>query len=116
MNVKAHDPSSLSGLVDLDWASNSSHHKSVAGISIQIVGGTVLYKIKYYDTVAEFIAAAEVGKCILFLRNTLDQIGLEQERATILCKDYQEAMLKNKGHQYKTFRPSTMCRKGSNQL
>ena len=89
----------LTGLVDSDHASDTSHRKSVTGINIQIAGGTVLYKTKYQDVIAqssteaEFIAAAEAGKHILYLRTILSQIGLEQDNATILYEDNQGALL-----------------------
>jgi hypothetical protein len=89
----------LTALVDSDHASDSTHRRSVTGINIQLAGGTVLWKTKYQDTVAqssteaEFIAAAEAGKYILYLRTILDQIGLEQEKATIVYEDNQGALL-----------------------
>jgi hypothetical protein len=89
----------LTALVDSDHASDSTHRRSVTGLNIQIAGGTVLWKTKYQDTVAqssteaEFIAAAEAGKYILYLRTILDQIGLEQEKATIIYEDNQGALL-----------------------
>ena len=93
------DPHVMTALVDSDHASDSQHRKSVTGINIKIAGGTVLYKTKYQDIVAQsttkakFIAAAEAGKAILYLRTILDEIGLEQQQATILYKDNQGALL-----------------------
>lgn len=75
------------------------------GINIQIAGGTVLYKTKYQDVIAQssteaaFIAAAEAGKMILYLRTILEQIGLEQEKAMIIYKDNQGALLMAKAAQ-----------------
>jgi hypothetical protein len=95
----------LTALVDSDHASDSTHRRSVTGINIQIAGGTVLYKTKYQDTIAqssteaEFIAAAEAGKYILYLRTILEQIGLEQEKATIIYEDNQGALLMAKAGQ-----------------
>ena len=85
--------------MDSDHASDSTHKKSVTGINIQIAAGTVLYKTKYQDTIAqsstetEFVAASEAGKCILYVYTILEEIGLEQEQATILYKDNQGALL-----------------------
>ena len=96
---QATEPRTMQAVVDADHASDTSHRKSVTGINIQIAGGTVLYKTKYQDTVAqssteaEFVAASEAGKSILYLRTILEQIGLEQERATILYEDNQGALL-----------------------
>jgi dUTPase len=96
---KIHEARTLTALVDSDHASDSTHRRSVTGIHIHIAGGTVLWKTKYQDTVAqssteaEFIAAAEAGKYILYLRTILDEIGLQQEQATIVYEDNQGALL-----------------------
>jgi hypothetical protein len=67
---------------------------------LRIAGGTVLYKTKYQDTVAlssteaEFTAAAEASKYILYVRSILDQLGIPQDAATpVLYKDNQGALL-----------------------
>ena len=64
-----------------------------------MAGGTILYKTKFQDTVsmssteAEFIAAAEAGKYILYLRTILEEIGIHQKHATVLYEDNQGALL-----------------------
>ena len=45
------------------------------------------------STEAEFIAAADAGKYILYLRTIMEQIGLPQDQATILFEDNQGALL-----------------------
>jgi hypothetical protein len=68
----------MHGAVDSDWAGDTKHQKSVSGIILHITGGTILYKTKYQDTVAlptteaEFNAACDAGKCILYVRSILD--------------------------------------------
>ena len=84
---------------DSDFAGDKSHRKSVSGIILMLAGGTIFYKTKYQDTIAmssteaEFTAAAEAGKYILYVRSILDQIGVSQQHATILFEDNQGALL-----------------------
>jgi hypothetical protein len=85
--------------VDSDYAGDTKHRKSVTGIVIRIAGGTILYKTRFQDTVAlssteaEFTAAAEAGKYILYVRSILNEIGIPQDEATILYEDNQGALL-----------------------
>ena len=78
---------------DSDWAGDSNHRKSVTCIVIKLAGGTVLYKARFQETIAlstteaEFIAAVETGKYILYLRSILHDIGMDQVEATILYED-----------------------------
>lgn len=91
--------STMFAAVDSDYAGDTSHRRSVTGIIIRIAGGTVFYKTKFQDTIAlssteaEFTAAAEAGKYILYVRSILDEIGLPQQEATILYEDNQGALL-----------------------
>jgi hypothetical protein len=58
-----------------------------------------LYKTAYQATIAqssteaEFTAAADAAKYILYLRSLLEEIGLLQEDATVLYEDNQGALL-----------------------
>lgn len=45
------------------------------------------------STEAEFIAACEAGKYILYVRTILEEIGMPQEAASILYEDNQGALL-----------------------
>ena len=94
-----HDIRKLGAAVDSDHAGDIKHRKSVTGIIAKLAGGTVLYKTAYQQvlahssTEAEFVAACEAGKYILYLRSLLEEIGLRQEEATILYEDNQGALL-----------------------
>ena len=94
-----HDGSKLIGAVDSDYAGDNSHRKSVSGIVIKLAGGTILYKTQYQSTIAlstteaEFTAACEAGKYLLYVRTILEEIGLEQTDATVLYEDNQGALL-----------------------
>jgi hypothetical protein len=89
----------LVGAVDSDYAGDNSHRKSVSGIVIKLAGGTILYKTQYQATIAlstteaEFTAACEAGKYLIYVRTILEEIGLEQTDATVLYEDNQGALL-----------------------
>jgi dUTPase len=89
----------IAAYVDSDHAADSSHRRSVTGLHVTIAGGTILYKSRFQQTVAqssteaEFMAAAEAGRYVLYLRTILQQIGLEQHHATIMYEDNQGALL-----------------------
>ena len=95
----------LVGAVDSDYAGDTTHRRSVTGIILKLAGGTVLYKSKFQDTCAmssteaEFTAAAEAGKYILYVRSLLEQIGIPQHHATILYEDNQGALLMTNAQQ-----------------
>jgi hypothetical protein len=58
-----------------------------------LAGGTIAYKTKFQPTVAgssteaEFMAAYDAGKMILFVRSILWDLGIPQEAATIMYED-----------------------------
>jgi hypothetical protein len=87
------------GAVDSDYAGDTDHRRSVTGIILRIGGGTIFYKTKFQDTIAlssteaEFIAAAEAGKYILYIHSILEQIGIPQDEATVLFEDNNGALL-----------------------
>jgi hypothetical protein len=89
----------LYAAVDSDYAGDTTHRRSVTGIILRIAGGTVFYKTKFQDTIAlssteaEFTAAAEAGKYILYVRSILEEIGVPQHEATTLFEDNQGALL-----------------------
>jgi hypothetical protein len=91
--------STLHGYVDSDWGTDSSHRKSTTGIVIMYAGGAVGFKCKYQDVIAhssteaEFTAACDVGKLILFFRSILDDLGMEQQNATVLYEDNNGALM-----------------------
>ena len=89
----------MEAAVNSDWALDAKHRKSVSGICIMIAGGCILYKSKFQDSIAlssmqvEFAAACEAGKCILYVRTLLEEIGLEKEKATTCYIDNNRALL-----------------------
>ena len=85
--------------MDSDWAGDTNHRKSVTGIIIQLAGGTIFYKTKFQPTIslssteAEFTAACDAGKAILYIRSILDEINMPQNEATTLYIDNKGALL-----------------------
>ena len=96
MTVKKDE---LMTYVDSDHAADTTHRKSVSGYHCKLAGGVVLYKtqlqsiVAQSSTEAEFIAAAEAGKNILYLRTILSEIGIPQHQASVLFEDNQGALL-----------------------
>ena len=86
------------GFVDSDWASDTTHRRSVSGIAIMYGGAVIAYKSGYQKTVAdssteaEFYALVEAGKMILYLRSVLHELGISQDYASVLYEDNKGAI------------------------
>ena len=95
----------IHGLVDSDWGGDSNHRRSVTGIIIKYAGGTIYFKTKFQETIvlssteAEFIAACDAGKAILYVRSILNEIGVDQNEATTLFIDNNGALLMGNAQQ-----------------
>ena len=98
-------PATLTSAVDSDWAGDTSHRRSVSGIILKLAGGCILYKTKYQPTLAlstteaEFTAAADAGKAILYVRSILNEINMPQDKATTLYIDNNGALLMGNAQQ-----------------
>ena len=70
----------------------------MTGLVVKLAGGAVYYKSKFQPTIAlssmeaEFVAATETGKAILYIRTILQEIGMPQQKATILHVDNNGAL------------------------
>jgi hypothetical protein len=97
--------SQLVGLVDSDWATHSTKRTSITGMVLMFAGGAVGYNIKFQpviahsSTEAEFVAACDTTKMILFYRSLLQQVGVEHTDATILFEDNSRALMMANGQQ-----------------
>ena len=93
------DPNEVRAAVDSDYAGDEQHRRSVTGITIKIAGAAIYYKTKFQTTIAlssteaEFIAACEAAKVILYVRSILEDMGIHQNKATTLYEDNQGALL-----------------------
>ena len=94
-----NDLGTMFGYVDSDWAGDTSHRRSITGMAMMFGGAVVAYKSRIQRTIAlssteaEFTAACDAGKMILYLRTILDELGIEQNEATILFEDNQGALM-----------------------
>lgn len=93
------DSSHLVGYVDSDWAAHTTKRTSLSGIVLMYAGGAVGYKTKYQPVIAhstteaEFVAACDAAKMILFYRSIMEEIGIPQENATVLFEDNNGALM-----------------------
>jgi hypothetical protein len=71
----------------------------MTGTLLMYAGGVVGYKSKFQSIIAhssieaELIAACDTAKMFLFFRSLLQDVGIEQQHATILFKDNEGALL-----------------------
>ncbi len=83
----------LQAYADSDWASCRKTHNAVTGGIIMVAGCAVGYKTKFQKAVAlssteaEWAAACEIGKMILYFRSLLEDLGQPQHTATTLYED-----------------------------
>jgi len=103
--VEGIDEMEMFGMADSDWARDKHHRKSVTGIVLLLAGAAIAYKTKLQKSIAlssteaEFVAASEAGKMILYIRSILQDIHLPPTRPTTLFEDNMGAMLlANAGH------------------
>jgi hypothetical protein len=88
-----HDPLNAHAYVDSDWATCTRTRRSMTGVTIKLAGGTIAYKTKLQPTVAlssteaEFMAACDAGKMILFVRSIMWDLDIPQQAASILYED-----------------------------
>ena len=92
-NRPKHDAITLHVYANSDWATCVKTRRSFGGVCMRLAGGTIAYKTKFQPTVAgssteaEFMAAYDAGKMILFVRGILWDLGIPQEAATLLYED-----------------------------
>jgi hypothetical protein len=92
-NQPEQDATTLHAYADSNWATCVKTCRSFGGACMQLAGGTIAYKTKFQPTVAgsstkaEFMAAYNAGKIILFICSILWDLSIPQEAVTILYKD-----------------------------
>ena len=81
------------GWVDSDWAGDTDTRRSHAAYIIMMNGGPISWKSRHQDSVAlstseaEYMAASEVDKEILYLRVILRDVGYAQTAPTNIYED-----------------------------
>jgi hypothetical protein len=75
-----------------------SQFRKAATYSILVAGGAVGYKTKFQhaialsSTKAEWVAACDAGRMILYYRALLEDLGIPQHKATIMFEDNRGAL------------------------
>ena len=98
-STQCDNPDIIHSNVDSDWARDSTHRWSISRILIKFCGSTIYYKTKFQDTIAlssteaEFTAACDARKAILYVCSILNKIGIPQNEATTLFIDNNGALL-----------------------
>lgn len=95
----------LQGYTDADMAGDIDSRKSTSSFLYTFAGGAVSWKsrlqkcVALSTTVAEYIAAAEAGKEMLWLKRFLQELGINQEDYKVHC-DSQSALDLSKNSMY----------------
>ena len=88
----------ITAYVDSDWGTCRKTCKAITGAVVMVAGGVVGYKTKFQhaialsSTEAEWVAACDAGKMILYFRTLLDDLGIPQEEATVMYEDNRGAL------------------------
>ncbi|GKA59732.1 retrovirus-related pol polyprotein from transposon TNT 1-94 [Tanacetum coccineum] len=81
----------LVGYTDLDLAGNKDNMKSTSGYLMTFAGGAVSWQsrlqkcVALSTTEAEYVAATEACKELLWLKRFLQELGFKQQRYAVLC-------------------------------
>ena len=90
---------------DADWAGDLDSRKSTSGYLFTFAGGAVSWQSKLQKCVAlstteaEYIAANEAGKEVIWLKNYLNELGVKQADYVIHC-DSQSAIYLSRNSMY----------------
>jgi hypothetical protein len=88
-----HNATDIHAFADSDWATCPKTRRSMTGITIKLAGGTISYKTRLQPTIAlssteaEYMAACDAGKQILYVRSILWDLNVPQHAATIIYED-----------------------------
>jgi hypothetical protein len=83
----------LWGWVDADWAGDTDTRRSHTSFTLKFNGGPISWKSRRQDSVtfstseAEYMAASEGGKEVVYLRAILQDFGFNQKGPTNLYED-----------------------------
>ena len=96
----------LSGYTDADWAGSRYDRRSTSGYSFTLSSGAVSWSSKLQPLVtlsttqAEYVAAVEAGKEILWFRNILFEFGYDVSAPSTLYLDNQSAIRVSKNPEH----------------
>jgi len=83
----------LEAYVDADFAQCKERRKSVTGYVVRMCGGAISWRSRKQPVVtlstmeAEYVAASEVAREIVWIRSMLHELGLTQEEPTTIWED-----------------------------
>jgi hypothetical protein len=95
----------LQGYSDSDWAMDIRHRRSISGIVLKLSGGAVAWKCRVQPTIslssteAEFLAASDAGRLILYIRSVLQELAETPLPVTPLYEDNRAAVLMSQASQ-----------------
>ena len=95
--INFDNPSDLTGASGSTWASDRRHRRSTGGIIFFYAAGAVYWRARVHpthalsSTEAEINAMADAGKAALYLHSILEELGLEQLKATEIEVDNRAA-------------------------
>jgi hypothetical protein len=93
-----HNHHTLHAYADSDWASCRKTRNAITGGVIMVAGCAVGYKTKFQQAIAlssteaEWVAACEIGRMVLYFRSLLEDLGQPQHHATTLYEDNRGAL------------------------
>ena len=96
----------LKGYCDADWAGDASDRRSTTGYVFMLGDGAISWNSKKQPTIAlstteaEYMAISQCTREALWLRQLMSDVGLEQEKSTLVMCDNQGAiaLVKNPTH------------------
>ena len=95
----------LQGYTNADYAGDKDRRKSTSGYLMTYAGGAVSWQsrlqkcVSTSTTEAEYIAAVDAGKEVLWMKNFLQELGMKQEKYVLFC-DSQSAIHLAKNSSY----------------
>ena len=81
----------LDGFIDADMSGDIDSSKSTSGYLMMFAGGAVSWQSKLQKYVAlsttesEYVAAVEAGQELVWMRDFLEELGLEQDNYLLHC-------------------------------
>ena len=97
----------LEGFTDADMAGDLDGRKSTSGFLFTFAGGAVSWQSKLQKCVAlstteaEYIAATEVEKEMLWMKRFVQELGLMQDEYVVFCDSYMD-LSKNTSYHSRT--------------
>ncbi len=98
LKLGGHDTLQLAGYCDADWSMDLDDRKSTTGYVFKLGNSVISWGVRKQRTVAlssteaEYMAASEATKELLYLRSILKELDIEQTESTVLYVDNRGAI------------------------